>query len=427
MRLRDLSLPSLLLLLAALGVLAYLPSLTLPLVSDDYTQIWLGRQYGPPSGWSELARDPLYRCRATSIWMTYWTERLFGASAPVLNASSLVLHVLNTWLVFALGAWRAVGWRVAALAAAFFAVHEGHQEAVMWYAALPELLVFFFAVLALLAWILWVQSAAARFRLYAASLILFALALLSKESAVALVPLLVLPAWTGRLPWKKTVLSLAPFAGFAAVYVTLAFSGSDDHQHFRDGTFSLSAPVWMTLPNSALRLFWIWGVASLLYLGIRRAKEWTRLLTLAGCWVGVTLLPYSFLTYMPRVPSRHLYLASAGLALVVAAGFLAFHERRRPARRWAVATLAAVIVLHNCLYLWTKKRDQYVRRAAPVEALIDFSRKTEGRIHVKCFHYGEVIARHAVEIGAGKPPSMLVWDPLASPQDEPVFCDETQP
>ena len=31
-------------------------------------------------------------------------------------------------------------------AAAFFAVHEGHQEAIVWYSAISELLVFFFGL-----------------------------------------------------------------------------------------------------------------------------------------------------------------------------------------------------------------------------------------------------------------------------------------
>jgi hypothetical protein len=84
-------------------------------------------------------------------------------------------------------------------------------------------------------------------------------------------------------------------------------------------------------------------------------------------------------------------------------------------------------VAHNCAYLWTRKREQYLRRAAPVEALIDFSRKASGRIEVRCFVYGENVARHAIEIGAGKPPWLLVWNPGDGPADESAFCDETQP
>lgn len=426
MSLRDLRPLVVLLVLAALAVLAYAPSLTLPLISDDYTQIWLGRHYGPAERFGELMHDPLYRSRATSIWVSYWTERLLGNGAIVLNSSSLVLHILNTWLVFALGAWRAVGWRVAAVAAAFFAVHEGHQEAVMWYAALPELLVFTFLLLALLAWIRWVQGGAERPGWYAAALVLFLLALISKESAVVLAPLAALVCRTEGWSWRKTAACSWPLAALALAYFGLAYAGRAENHHFRDGTFSLAAPFWMTLPRSALRLFWIWGIVSLVALVAWRARPWERLIGLAGIWVAVTLLPYSFLTYMPRVPSRHVYLASVGLALVVAAGFWAAAERWTR-HRWAVAALAALIVTHNCAYLWTRKREQYLRRAAPVQALIDFSRKASGPIEVRCFVYGENVARHAIEIGAGKPPWLLVWNPRAEPAGESVFCDETQP
>jgi hypothetical protein len=54
-------------------------------------------------------------------------------------------------LVFAMGVWRPIGWRVSALAACYFAVSQRHHEAVIWYAALPELLVFFFCILSFLA------------------------------------------------------------------------------------------------------------------------------------------------------------------------------------------------------------------------------------------------------------------------------------
>ncbi len=144
--------------LSALAILPYLRALQLPFISDDYIQLALGKRYGSFRGWAELALDPLYRCRATSLVMTYWTWRIFDLNPLAYNWSSILIHVLNTWLVFGLGAWRFVGWRVAFVAAAFFAVAEGHQEAVIWYAALPELLVFFFSLISFLAWIAWLQS-----------------------------------------------------------------------------------------------------------------------------------------------------------------------------------------------------------------------------------------------------------------------------
>src|SRR6478672_6181535 len=73
--------------LAALAVLAYARSLALPLISDDYLQIALGRQYGPVTGWKAVAADALYRCRETSLILTWWTERLFGVNTTAFNWS----------------------------------------------------------------------------------------------------------------------------------------------------------------------------------------------------------------------------------------------------------------------------------------------------------------------------------------------------
>ena len=59
-------------------------------------------------------------------------------------------------------------------------------------------------------------------------------------------------------------------------------------------------------------------------------------------WIGITLLPFCFLTYMPRIPSRHTYLPSAGLSLVVAAAFLALEQRTWLRRRWLPGAVANV-------------------------------------------------------------------------------------
>src|SRR5262245_46156304 len=226
-----------LLALALLGLMAYWRSLFLPLIADDYLQIRLGRDYGPVSGWAGLAADPLYRSRSTSILLTYWTERLFGFSPLAFAISSLGLHILNTWLIFAAGGWRRIGWRAAFLAAAFFAVYEGHQEAVIWYAALPELLVFFFSISCAILWVSWLRPQAGLIR-YVGGLTCFVLALLSKESAVALLPLLALAVRLETGGWKR-VATLVPFAVLAGLNAVGIFLGHARNQHFQDGTFSL--------------------------------------------------------------------------------------------------------------------------------------------------------------------------------------------
>ena len=98
--------------LVALAVVPYVPFFSLPHISDDYLQIELGRKYGPVSGWSQLAGDALYRCRATSILLTNWTEQAFGATPVVFQAQSTALHAINTLLIAALGSWSVVGWQI---------------------------------------------------------------------------------------------------------------------------------------------------------------------------------------------------------------------------------------------------------------------------------------------------------------------------
>lgn len=411
--------------LAALCLLAYARSLSLPFISDDYVQIRLARDYGPFSGWPGLAQDALYRCRATSLVLTYWTERWFGLEPLAYRLSSLFLHVLNTWLVYWLGRWRIVGRRVALPAAAFFAVHEGHQEAVIWYAALPELLVFLFSLLCLTAWIRWLESGMRRTVWWAAALAAFALALASKESAVATVGLLVLAAWSQAEPRGKALAAAAPFAVLAALYAVSIFAARSGHLHFGDGTFSLQGPFWLVLPRSAWRLFWFWGLLSLLAIGIWRRKRWRRLLWATAAWMVVTFLPYSFLTYMPHVPSRHTYFASVGLAWVVGAGFLTMKGRLQRRSRWAPAALVVLIILHNSIYLWTRKQRQFAERAAPTEALVEFAAKTRAPVVVECFPYSPILAEWAVQMRLQKNVHRPQDGP--PPPEAPRFCWQGPP
>ena len=298
-------------LLAGLSILAYAPSTRLPFISDDYLQVLFGREYGPVGGWGKIWSDILYRSRETSLIMTWWTERLFGLNVAAYNWSSVLVHVLNTWMILGLGISRAIGFRVAAVAAAFFAIYEGHQEAVIWYAALPELLVFLFGLASLIAWVLWLQSDGRNRWWWLASFAGYVLALLSKESGVVVIPLAIVFTIAERAP-RKRLYALLPFVAAAIPYTLAIFAASATHLHLNDGTFSLHAPFLRVLWNSTARLFWFWGLLSLIVLAAWRVRERISLLLVAAAWVAITFGPYIFLTYMARVPSRHTYFASAG-------------------------------------------------------------------------------------------------------------------
>jgi len=387
--------------LAGLTVLAYLPAQRIPFISDDYLHIHLARQYGPAGGWGELLADPLYRRRATSNVLGYWIDRWFGLNSLAFHMTSLSLHIVNVWLVFALGWWPVIGWRAAAFGAAFFGIQIAPQEAVIWFAAVPELLQMLFALLAAHAWLLWLRLGKRRY--YGASLVLLVLALFSKESAVAIVPILaVLGLAEGRSARRLTA-ALAPHAALVLFYMALIFAAAPEHGHFHDaGTFSLTAPFWRTWLYSQWRLFWIWGLIAGIALAVWRPAGMRKFLLAAGGWTALALLPYCFLTYMPFVPSRHTYFASAGEALIVGAAFACF-EQRWNRRRLAVAVVAAAIVGHQYLYLWIWKQRQYMERAADTEDLIAFAEKVPGPVYVHCFPVGMQAAEMALKLRLNKP------------------------
>jgi hypothetical protein len=413
--------------LAALCVLAYARSLSLPLIADDYVQIQLSRDYGPFEKWSALAADALYRCRATSLVLTYWVERFFGSSAGVLRGTSLILHVINTLLVFGLGVWRPIGWRLSALAAAFFAIYQRHSEAVIWYAAVPELLVFTFVLAGFLVWIVWLQSSKHRWGLYPVALALFLLALLSKESAVVLGPLCALSlVATAERNWRRWM-AVVPFGALSAAYFGFAWAARANHLHFNDGTFSLQAPFLEVIVRSMGGLLWVWGGLAMVLTLLGLLKVRVKLISLAVVWMVVCLLPYSFLTYMPRVPSRHTYLASLGLSILVGAALLSLRWRSIEWRRaWLVPATAGLILIHQCGYIWTVQHHRYQLRAEPTELLLRVARGRSATIYASCFPYSPVIADWALAIVVPQAtrPAFEVGPSAAKQSGAQDFCNQ---
>jgi hypothetical protein len=415
--------PFALLAIALLCFLAYAPSLSLPLFEDDYGNLIQAQVYGPAAGLPQLMHDAVFRLRATSYWTMWPLWQLFHTTAWPYHLFSLLLHALNVWLVYGLAAaWPRM--RPAALwTAAFFAVAEGHQEAVMWFSAINELYLFLFGASSLLCWMLAWRPGGSRW-LLAASPLLFALALLSKESAVVFLPLFLLAApaagWTGL---RRSIVRLGPHIGLAALAVTSIVASHGVSFRFSDGSFSLHAPFWMAWPRGMARILWIWGWLALAAIAWFRKHELRKSAYLALAWMGIALAPYSFLTYSAQIPSRQTYLASFGLALLTGLA-LAHLAGIGPSGRRAAAAAALIMLLSNAGYVWTRKRAQFLARAEPTEQLIKLARQTEGPIWVQCFPRVPYIAQEAVQMAAGRPPSTLIWTPAEAERRKPaaVFC-----
>jgi len=123
-------------------------------------------------------------------WMSHMLDyELFGLNPLGHHGSSLLLHILNTLLLFGLG-WRMTRhiWP-GAFVAALFAWHPLHVESVAWVAERKDVLSTFFGLLSLWAYIAYAQRGG--WALYLLTAILLALGLMAKPMLVTL-PLVML-------------------------------------------------------------------------------------------------------------------------------------------------------------------------------------------------------------------------------------------
>ena len=126
------------------------------------------------------------------VYSSFWLEHKLWGFAPLgYHLVNLLLHCVNTWLVWRLlrhlavpGAW---------LAAAVFGLHPVHVEAVVWVIARKDLLSTLFYLAAALMWLRFVE--APRVGRYLCSLGGFVAALLSKTIAVSLPAALLVARW----------------------------------------------------------------------------------------------------------------------------------------------------------------------------------------------------------------------------------------
>lgn len=384
-------------LIAILGIVAYAPILRFPFISDNYTEIPVSRALGSWHSIPSLFSNPVWHFRWSYVFLNSWIVQLFGLRPFPFYFVSICLHVLCTFAVLATGVWERIGWRSALWAAAFFAVYEGHQEAVMWLAGWPETFIVLFGCLCFACWVKWLYTATPLY--YGLACGAFLGALFSKESGYIVGALLALPVFLDKKLWKRGGLGLIPFVVVDLIYVGSLALHLRENPRASDGSFSLSAPLLLNMTNSLWHLIFVWGLLALAFLIAIKARQRVPAIVAAFVWMILALAPYSFLTYIDRVPSRQTYLASVGLAWLCG---LAFEEAQKLFRPRVCVTVFAIVALVNIGILWTKKHRQFMERAAPTDALIEAVRSTDGAIHLSCFPYPFVIAQAAVKYAGGE-------------------------
>jgi protein O-mannosyl-transferase len=187
--------------LVAAVVVAYCPAWNAGFIWDDDDYVINNKLLTAPDGlkriWFSLDSPSQY---FPLTYTTFLIERaLWGLNATGYHWVNILLHAMNAVLVWRLlirlkipGAW---------FAAALFALHPVQVESVAWITERKNVLSLFFFLLALRAWVEFVDETAPRRKLqYALSLICFALALFAKTTACTLPAALLLVLWLKEKP-----------------------------------------------------------------------------------------------------------------------------------------------------------------------------------------------------------------------------------
>ncbi|MCU1237927.1 MAG: repeat-containing protein [Candidatus Solibacter sp.] len=302
-------------------------------------------------------------------WISHAVDAtLFGLDPAGHHLTSLILHVINTLLLFA-WLYGATGRQMrSAFVALAFGLHPLHVESVAWVAERKDVLSTFFWMLTLLAYSAYVKRPGiARYFLAAGCL---AAGLMAKQMLVTVpVLLLVLDGWPlkrgdrwGRLVLEKVpLLFLSGLACAAALWAQRrggAVAGIEQlplELRLANGALSYIRYAAMTVWPDGLAVFYpfplhgiaAWKVAgavaalagvSILVFRLRRTRPW---LTVGWCWYVITLLPVIGIVQvgMQAMADRYMYVPMIGLSIAVAWEF----DRRAAVPAVAVLAVWGVV------------------------------------------------------------------------------------
>jgi hypothetical protein len=208
--------------IGVVAVAVYLGALSTGFTGDDYFILARLKHLGglaDPLAYFAFGFFDYYRPIAFLSHAMDW--QIWGAHAFGFHLTNVLLHAANSILVFVLGK-RLTDRAGAEVAALLFALHPASHEVVYWMAARFDLLATFFSLVAVLC------LRHDRTRLYAIGVVAFALALLSKESALSV--LVIAPAYdviVARRDWRAVGRRLAPLVLVAVAYAILRSQGAN--------------------------------------------------------------------------------------------------------------------------------------------------------------------------------------------------------
>lgn len=359
----------------------YLPATAAWFFQDDLQ--WLaGTLTFSPADLLDLSSQRHFFRPVISLY--FWAATpLFGGSPLLFHWANSVLHAANGLLVFLLARTIGFGRPWSLLAAVCFVAMPADIEAIAWVSALAEPVTTFFGIIAVYGLLRARRTGSASWTIV--SVAAFFTALMTHESAVVLLPLLVIADWAFA-PTEETprtallgdpgskVRRFAPYAVPLASYlaVDLAVNSRSylvEEGHYRIGVHAIGNLLGyvVTLYVGKRNLLSFTGVSLALLLLIARGTPRVRFTT---AWMLLSILPFSFFTWSNT--SRYAYMPAVGFVLLLAEGLRWLDGRLgawlAPSTRRALVTVLAAFVAVRFMLFAADNITSFAERTEPYRA-----------------------------------------------------------
>jgi hypothetical protein len=317
---------------------------------------------------------------------------LFGGSPMLFHLANIGLHGANGLLLFALARAISGNTAYAFLTALFFVVQPGDVDAIAWVSALAEAVAAFFGCLALL-WFLQFRRGG-RSVWHVLSVITFLFALLTHESSVMFLPLLVLADWAfaganatagvQTRPWTSRLCPYVPYGILVAAYLAIDLQINSRNYVVAEGHYRIGGHVvtnaldyivtlYVGRRDIANYLMIATGLTVLLLRGSRRV-------VFATSWLILSLLPFVFFRWGNT--GRYLYLPAMGFSMLVADGVMQLDRllasRLPRAQRTAVLALVATAVAGRFTLFAAANVKSFTERTEAYRRYITLFKQTHG-------------------------------------------------
>ena len=334
--------------------------------------------------------------------------KVWGLNPVPFHVDNLILHLLNTllvfWFIFLLSGRKI---EVAFIVALFFGIHPMHVESVAWISARKDLLYTLFFISGLVSYYYYLHKEKNKILLYAVIFILFMLSLLSKAVAVSFpLVMFLMDIYSGRRINKWVFIEKIPFLISSIIFGVVAINAQTG-AYAEHGVFSISQrflfasygmmdyilkfffPINLSafhpypdllheLPN----IFYLSPIVALIFVfGIYKSIKYTKIILFGFLFYFFSIaLVLQFISVgSVLMADRYSYLPYIGLFFIIGRGYSYLHDQKE--KKFVTYKYLSLIILSfyailfsyltfnrckiwkNSETLWTDVIDKYGSKA----------------------------------------------------------------